>query len=656
MRARGAKFNSKGDIGVSQQTTGRYVVVGTAGHIDHGKTALVQVLTGRNTDRMKEEQERGISIDIDFAPLRFPDGTLIGMVDVPGHERFVHNMVAGAAGIDGVLLVIDANEGIMPQTVEHIEILRFLGVSRGVVALTKCDTVDAEWVEMSATVVREGLSETPFATSPLIATSARTGLGIADLKAALYDMAMATPIRDFAGAFRLPVDKVFSIPGFGTVVSGTVWRGQVMTGEVIECLPGRRRVRVRGIQGHGQTVERVQAGRRAALNLSGVDHQQVRRGFVCAAPGTLFETKLVDARVQVSDGYVRPLRHRDRVHVHLGTAAVVGRVLLLEADELVPGEKGLAQILLEKALVCEPFDRFVLRAYSPVTTLGGGQIIDPNPDRLLRRKRTEVIARLTRQVEGSPLARFLAWVVQTGGVSLQQAMAQLGSTDVEARDALNAGVEQGVLQALPGGWYPADVIRQTLDTMASALLAHHHRQRFSITLPRNTLTQAVANRFSSRDLDWLVQEGQRQELWEVDASGVRSTQWQGGLSREEKELYEQLLQRLKEVGTQGITLSDLAGAYPREERVIAGLLQWAKAQGSVVEVYGAGYVERRAFDKMVMHLHDLYAEVGPFTVAQARDRLQAGRKWTVALLETLDALGATRRHGDVRRWVAQPKL
>ena len=626
----------------------RFVIVGTAGHIDHGKTALVEALTGKNTDRLKEEKGRGISIDIDFAPLLLADDTLIGVIDVPGHERFVRNMVAGAAGIDAALLVIDINEGMKPQTHEHIAIVELLGVKHGIVALSKADLADPEWIEIAVDILREELAGTVFADSPMILTSAKTGLGIVELKAALHRLAISLPLRDQAGAFRLPVDKVFSIPGIGTVVSGTTWRGQVQVGDVLETLPSRTTVRVRGLQTHGKAATEARAGQRTAVNIVGLEKDEIRRGYVLAAPGTLTETSLLDVRIQLLEQAGKGLRHRDRVHIHLGTAEVIGRVLLLEADELQPGESALAQVSLERAVVCEATDHFVLRSYSPVLTLGGGRVINPNPSRLHRRKRDTIIEQLAARDSDSPLQRLLGAARMTTLVTEQTVTQELGVTDQEAAELLAEAVQQGDLHSLPGGYAAAEVVQTTLTQLERALRVAHQKRRFERAVPRALLVNALPTGFANRQFDWFLAQGQMTSLWQMDEHGIRCADWEVQLTPEEQTILQGILTHASASGLGFADEEGLARKFPNRDRVAKGLVRYAQASGDLQEVDSGVFVHADVLRAAVEQLQDLYRTSGPFTAASARDRLGTGRKSAITLLEFLDRRGITKRNGDTR--------
>ncbi len=355
------------------------VIVGTAGHIDHGKSSLVEALTGTHPDRLEEERRRGITIDLGFAFLE-DEHVSFGFVDVPGHERFVKNMLAGAWGMDLLLLVVAADEGIKPQTREHFDICRLLGVSRGVIALTKADRVDGDTLELSRLEIEEFVEGSFLANAPIVRVSAKTGAGLTELKAALTEAADGIPRKDPQHYFRLPIDRSFSVKGFGTVVTGTLAAGGVRAEEEVELLPSGARLRARGVQTGGKAVPRAEAGQRTAVNLAAIEHSAIRRGMTLATPGTFRPSRRVDVYLELLPS-ARPLKHRARVHFHSGTSEVVGEVLLLEGTELLPGESRFAHVRLQNEAVLVLGDRFILRQFSPVTTIGGGTVLDPQARR-----------------------------------------------------------------------------------------------------------------------------------------------------------------------------------------------------------------------------------------------------------------------------------
>ncbi|HKC13729.1 MAG TPA: selenocysteine-specific translation elongation factor, partial [Vicinamibacteria bacterium] len=356
----------------------RSFIVGTAGHIDHGKSGLVQALTGTDPDRLKEEKERGITIDLGFAHLALAEDVVASFIDVPGHERFVRNMLAGAHGIDAVLLVVAADESVMPQTREHFHICRLLGVPRGLVALTKCDLADADSQALAEMEVRELLAGSFLDGRPIVRVSARTGVGLERLRAALLELARESPPRGAGGLLRLPVDRVFTLRGFGTVVTGTLVSGALNVGEEVEILPSGRRARVRGVQIHGESVETAAAGNRTAVNLAGLEVEDLARGDVLARPGTLRPTRMLDAELTLLPGE-KALADQSRVRVHVASAEALGRVRLLGGGRVEPGHTALVQLRLERPVAAGRGDRLIIRSYSPAATIGGARVLDSLP-------------------------------------------------------------------------------------------------------------------------------------------------------------------------------------------------------------------------------------------------------------------------------------
>jgi len=390
----------------------RHVVAGTAGHIDHGKSALVQALTGIDPDRLKEEKERGITIDIGFAHLDLGGGLTLGIVDVPGHERFVKNMLAGVGGIDLVMLVVAADEGIMPQTREHLAICQLLRVKSGLVILTKADLAEPDWLELVREDVRGYLRGTFLDGSPIVAVSAKTGAGLDPLKGHLATLARAVPARGTDATFRLPIDRVFTIRGFGTVVTGTVAGGQITLDERVEIYPRQLQAKVRGLQTHGRPVSAAVAGQRVAVNLQGIERAAIERGDVLSLPGLLRPTFMLDATCELLADAPAPLKPRQRVRFHIGTSEVMARVHLLDAEQIEPGHRGYVQLRLEAPIVALPRERYVIRSYSPMVTIGGGELLDVAPAKA--RRSQSLVARLAVLEGGTPDAVIEEHIMRVG--------------------------------------------------------------------------------------------------------------------------------------------------------------------------------------------------------------------------------------------------
>jgi len=405
----------------------KHIILGTAGHVDHGKTSLVKALTGIDTDRLKEEKERGITIELGFASLTLPDGRLLGLVDVPGHERFIKHMVAGAGGIDLVVLVIAADEGVMPQTKEHLDICSLLGIKKGLVALTKIDLVDPSWLELVTDDVREYLHGTFLAAAPLVPVSAVSGEGLPELLQAISDVADQIEEDYDTGIFRLPVDRVFTMKGFGTVVTGTLLSGAIRVGDEVAILPGQITAKVRGLQVHNRPVEEAEAGQRTAVNLQGLDKTAIFRGDVLAYPATLRPSRRLDVAIEYLAAAGKKLKNRTLVRLHVGASELIARVVLMNQDELAPGEKAYAQLMLESPAVVMTRDRFVIRSYSPMTTIGGGMILDSQA--MKHKRHLEQVERDFRVLHhGSDQERTAVMLARAGlaGITARQLAVRTG--------------------------------------------------------------------------------------------------------------------------------------------------------------------------------------------------------------------------------------
>ena len=470
------------------------VIVGTAGHVDHGKTLLVEALTGVNTDRWDEERERGITIDLGFAP--FPSGAddlEVSVIDVPGHEDFVKNMLAGATGVDVLLLVVAADEGPMPQTREHLWIARLLGVETGVVAITKSDLVDEDFLGLVAESVRDELARIfPASDWPIVHVSARTGDGIDDLKAAVLDAASRTRARRDDDLFRMPVDRAFSVRGVGTVVTGTVWSGAVEVGEEVRILPGDRTARVRGVQVHGVTVQRGAAGQRAALALVGIELSQVGRGDVLTGSALWRETRYLDAELLLLADSPWPLKYWQRLRFHIGTAETMARLVLLDRNRLEPGDRALVQFRLEQPVVARAGDRYVVRFYSPVTTVGGGVVVHPWAPRHARIGE-EAIGRL-RSVADSEGKERLARVMRelTDGASEAELAILVGTPPSDLSRDLAELASEGALREISGRWYEAAAVSEARRAITAEISLSHAQNADASGVSLESLRSAVA--------------------------------------------------------------------------------------------------------------------------------------------------------------------
>ncbi len=628
------------------------IVIGTAGHIDHGKSTLVQALTGTDPDRWVEEKERGMTIDLGFARMELPDGRQVGIIDVPGHERFVRNMVAGATGIDLVVLVVAADDGVMPQTREHLSIMNLLGVRRGLVALTKIDLVDEELVEFAEEDVREAVAGTFLEDAPIRRVSAITGEGLEELRQVLMEMAANTEPRPEVGVFRMPIQRVFSVRGFGTVVTGIPVSGSVKLGDVVEVLPSGQHGKVRGIQAYHESAETARAGHSTALNLTDIDQHAVSRGDVVATPGFFKSLTMVGARLDALPECDRPVVNRMRVRVHTGTADALGEVVLLDSEELAPGQSGLVQFRMTEPLVCAPGDRFVVRLATPVVTLGGGVILEESRYRLKRFK-SFVLGELERQASslGSPVAMLEAGLARDPRrwVSTEQLAVDLKRSTKETGELLEQLRADGRASSPgPGArWIHAETLdlslEQVRDVLTSWFAEHPLRRKIDV----RELRQGTS--FEAGFLGMLLEVmAERQELTLESGGLVVPAGREVELDESTAALRGNCLVALTEARLQPPDQSELGerlGAQPEDVQRVLDLL---RDEGEVVHVGGEMFLARAAYEEVRQAVIENCQAHGRLEIPELRDRLRTTRKFLIPLLEHLDSTGLTARRGGHR--------
>ncbi|MEC9488097.1 MAG: selenocysteine-specific translation elongation factor, partial [Halanaerobium sp.] len=471
------------------------VIIGTAGHVDHGKTTLIKALTGTDTDRLREEKERQLSIDLGFAPFELPGGRIAGVVDVPGHEKFMRNMLAGISGIDLVLLVVDAQEGIMPQTMEHLDVLKILGVREGIIVVTKIDLVEEEWLELMCEEIGDQLLGHPLADAPIIPVSAVTGQGIDELIELIDELVGRVEDHSVDEPFRLPVDRSFHLTGFGTVITGTLLRGEITKDSKVQLLPQRREVRVRQLQVHGQEVERAQAGQRVALNLSNITPDEIPRGTEVVEPGYYQATRLLDVRLKLLEDFDRVLENRTRVHLHIGTNVVLARVLLLDRDELLPGQEAFAQLKLEEEVVAHFQDRFIIRFYSPVYTIGGGRVLEPEPQPH-RRFQEDVLVELELLASGRPEDLVVQQLFKWGMLKPAEISRHTGYSPGKIEEMAGQLEEAGKILKLGQYYLHPQVGRKWSDKLLSFLEEYHEKYPLRSGVSKAELQQIFPDRLS----------------------------------------------------------------------------------------------------------------------------------------------------------------
>src|SRR5437016_5473611 len=639
------------------------IIVGTAGHIDHGKTALVRALTGIDADRLPEEKRRGITIDIGFADLDLGD-VRIGFVDVPGHERFVKNMLAGAHGIDAVALVIAADESVMPQTREHFDICRLLGVGKGVIVLTKKDLVDEELLQLARAEAEDLVKDSFLEGAPTIAVSSRTGEGIDELKNVLRDLGLRTAARSNDFIARLPIDRAFTIKGFGAVVTGTLIAGEINEGDELDLLPAPsltvgflpgRRVRVRGVQVHGAAIKQANAGQRTAINLGGVEAASIQRGMLLATPHRLRPTQIVDASVQLLERAPRALRSRQRVRVHIGAAEVLARVRVLETNgEISPGRHGLVQLRFEAPVVGVTGDRFIIRAYSPQVTIGGGTILDPFAVKHRARDFSAIRATLRILAEGDRAARFAQLVISAGvaGVSREDIAARTAWRE-EVIDATFAEAKMNSAVMKVENRFLSLASFDDLDRrIVAEVTAHHQREPLSRGLSKEIVRERFFAGASAETFRAMMAELEKRASFVVEKEIVRLREHTRQLSHEDAQVRDALEKNYRDAGLAAPSLADAfanAGLKPADQRG-RKILQLLIDSGALVKVHGEMFFHRSALDELVKKLRvqaqqkpDRAIDVGAF-----KDLTGISRKYAIPLLEYLDRQRVTRREGERR--------
>ncbi|MDO4501776.1 MAG: selenocysteine-specific translation elongation factor [Coriobacteriia bacterium] len=630
------------------------LILGTAGHIDHGKSSLIMALTGTDPDRLKEEKKRGITIELGFAQLLLPSGRHMGVVDVPGHERFVRQMVQGATGVDVALLVIAADDGVMPQTIEHMAVLELLGVRTAVVALTKIDLMDEEWVEFMADEVAEKLSGTCFADAPVVPVSSRTGAGLDDLRAALDAAADAAERTKPEGSMRLPVDRVFTVKGFGTVITGTLWSGTVAVGDELEVLPSGLRTRVRSIQEHGVDQDVAYAGNRVALSLNGLTTDDVRPGDFLAAPETMVASDRFDANLTYQDPFHsgKPFKTGSRVHVAHGTREVTGRVLLMNGREtLEPGATDLVQIRLDEPLALSYQDRFILRSYSPVRVIAGGSVVMAHP-----RRRTNL----------SPEEEALLAALRDGrvqeAVDAHVALMELPELPAQVAEAVGldaALVEPCLQEAIAGkrlawlgsaGRYlvrPA-LVQKTLSAIERALMDFHSKNPEATGIAKEALRQRVNDKLPKDCFDALLEEAAAREQVVQNGGEVSHPKAGAGARALEQKTAQTLAALLADAAGAPPLFGELAAQAGASPDVARKALASLVADGRVVRVEQERYYDAAVIERYRKLIRGHLREHGSATAATLKDVLGTTRKFAMPLLEYFDEEGLTRRDGDER--------
>lgn len=632
----------------------KHVIIGTAGHVDHGKTLLIKALTGIDTDRLQEEKKRGITIELGFAHLDWEDGLQAGVVDVPGHEKFIKNMLAGAGGIDLAMLIVAADEGFMPQTLEHLDILSLLGLETGVIVLTKIDTVEADWVEMMEEEIRQKVKGTFLEESPIIPVSAYNGQGIPELSALLHDLVAAAASKNMRVPFRLPVDRVFSVDGFGTVVTGTLIEGCVSEGDEAMVFPSGTETRIRNLQVHSNTVPTAFAGQRVAINLAGLKKSDLQRGDVIGVPDSVRSSLMLDVRLQSLASSGRVIKNNMQVHLYHGATVTLAKVILLDRDQLSAGEHCFAQLRMGEPLSSKNGDRFVIRFFSPLETIGGGVILDDSPP-VHKRNVPEVIEMLTIKEQGSTGDRVLQCVAEFGQVfpTFAQILSKLGDNEADLTTELADLSARGqILELISGRYVAASVVDRSWQDCKVILDAYHQKNPLHGGMRLSELRQKLFKTLEQACGDALIAELCREGFLRGQGGFYARYDFSVKLTKRQTGIREKLLDYYEKAGIEPETVEEVLGRYPQKELTdCKQVLESLVTSGELVMLapqlcYGK---DTFAHVRQVILTHFQTQET--ITLAELRDALGTSRKYALSILEYLDKNRITKKEEDARRLV-----
>jgi selenocysteine-specific elongation factor len=631
----------------------KHIVIGTAGHVDHGKTALIKAITGIDTDRLKEEKERGISIELGFASLTLPSSQACGIVDVPGHERFIKNMVSGAAGIDMVILVIAADEGVMPQTREHLHICSLLGITRGIVALTKIDMVDKEWLDLVTDDIHKFLKRTFLESSPVVPVSSVTGAGIKDLLGALDSAASEIEREEDAGLFRLPVDRVFTMKGFGTVVTGTLISGDIRLGEDVEVLPQGVIAKVRGIQIHNQSATIAEAGQRTAINLQGVEKATIVRGDVLARPQTLKPSSRLDLYIEYLSNNTKKLKNRNLARFHVGTNEVIGRMIILDSEEIEPGSKGYAQIVLASPIAAMARDRFVIRSYSPVTTIGGGLIIDPLPARKHKRNSEKILHEFDLLHSGTDSERVAVIIERSGieGIDLLQLVIRTGIHQNLLKNMFKSMHSKGqdvIIEVDESKVISFPVYQNLQKQILLEMQAYHERYPLKEGISKGELRNIIGQSISPRLFNMAVRDLENRREIVVDRENLRISGHSVDLKGELEDLRVEISGIYTGAGLTPPTVKELMEKFAARKNLAESVINVMLKEGSLIKINEDLYFHRDVLLRLRENYKNLLLRDGKATPASFKELTGLSRKFIIPLMEYFDITKLTIRAGDHR--------
>ena len=631
----------------------REIVLGTAGHVDHGKTSLVRALTGIDTDRLKEEKKRGITIELGFAYLDLDCGHRLGIIDVPGHERFVKNMVAGVAGIDLVAFVVAADEGIMPQTREHFEICRLLGVEKGLIIITKKDMVEPDWLELVEDEVREFFADSFLAEAPLITVSSISGEGIDEARKTLDTLVAACEFTEAHGPFRLAIDRIFSMKGFGSVVTGTSLSGRIGVGDDITIYPKGHQGKIRGIQVHGQSVELVEAGNRTAINVQGVEKEMIERGNVLASPDCLKPSYMLDADFLYLSSNEKPLKNRTRVRVHLGTAEIMGRVVLLEDEELSPGSTANVQLLLEEPVGVWPGDHYVIRRYSPVTTIGGGVVFNNSAPKRKRFKEANKKIFSTYH-NGTQEDLILALLAESefNGLTAFDLSVKIGCFGNRFKKIITGPVSARKIVVVDSEkqlYITGEVYASLLAKIENVLASFHKESPLKPGLPKEELRNLVQKGLGQKVFQLCLNDLHKKDIVALEEGVIRLASHKVSLQADEKEIRQKMENLFSSAGLTTPTLKEVYGAFPDiSQGLVMEVLSLLVKDGYLVKVTNDFYFYSKSIDDLQQRLMAFLEKEGDIDAPRFKELTGLTRKFSIPLLEYFDKIKLTLRVGDKR--------
>jgi selenocysteine-specific elongation factor len=631
----------------------KQIILGTAGHIDHGKTSLIKALTGTDTDRLKEEKERGITIELGFAALDLPGGQHLGIVDVPGHEKFVKNMVAGVTGIDIVVMVIAADEGVMPQTREHMEICTLLDVQYGMVAVTKIDMVDEEWLELALEDIGDFVKGTFLEDAPVAAVSSTTRKGIPEFIEILDELAAKIPERPPSDLFRLPIDRVFTMKGFGTVITGTLISGRVQVGDAIMIYPSGITSKVRGIQVHNNSADEARAGLRTAINFQGLEKEAISRGEVLSKPNTLEASYMVDVSFHYLAGNKKPIKNRTRIRFHTGTSEVLGNLILLDREDLAPGEDTVVQLRLDTAVALVKDDRFVIRSYSPIYTIGGGKVLNPIP---LKHKRfkPDTVEGLKALGHQAPQAIILFHVEASGyqGVSFSHLKMMTNLPDKQLENVLQGLLSQKTLIQVDkeNRIYIHHICSERLKNDTQRQLAEYHMANpLKPGMSKEELKTKFPPLLTSKLFNLTLNQMIKEKEIVQDENVIRLASHAVSLGGKQADVKDKILKTYLNAGLQPPYFKELAKSLDTDVSRSREVLMHLVNEGTIVKVKEELFFHAEAINSLKKRLVTFLETQGEITTPQFKEMTGVSRKYVIPLAEHFDSTNATLRVGDVRK-------